>query len=114
MVEPGRRVAGGRAFVRAVAAVGPGSHARRRQDRIHRLGQYRPVQITRLIVENSIESRIVQLQEKKHLLFESTVRAALRGGVCVGRRTRLNLPFSGPTHSTPGPRSAWTSRRCRG
>ena len=42
-------------------------------DRIHRLGQHRPVQIKRLIVENSIESRIVQLQEKKNLLFESTV-----------------------------------------
>jgi DNA repair protein RAD16 len=42
-------------------------------DRIHRLGQYRPVRITRMIVENSIESRIVELQEKKHLLFESTV-----------------------------------------
>ena len=42
-------------------------------DRIHRLGQYRPVKVTRIIVENSIESRILQLQEKKELMFESTV-----------------------------------------
>jgi len=42
-------------------------------DRIHRLGQHRPIQITRMIIENSIESRIVQLQEKKTLLFQSTV-----------------------------------------
>ncbi|KAL1934289.1 hypothetical protein VTP01DRAFT_6471 [Rhizomucor pusillus] len=42
-------------------------------DRIHRLGQHRPVKITRLIIENSIESRIVQLQEKKTALVESTV-----------------------------------------
>jgi DNA repair protein RAD16 len=42
-------------------------------DRIHRLGQHRPVVITRMILENSIESRIVQLQEKKKLLFQSTV-----------------------------------------
>jgi DNA repair protein RAD16 len=42
-------------------------------DRIHRLGQHRPVRITKMIVENSIESRIVQLQEKKKLLFQSTV-----------------------------------------
>ncbi|KAI9593637.1 SNF2 family N-terminal domain-containing protein [Syncephalis fuscata] len=42
-------------------------------DRIHRLGQYRPIRVTRLIVENSIESRIVQLQEKKQALFESTI-----------------------------------------
>lgn len=31
-------------------------------DRIHRLGQHRPIQIMRLIIENSIESRILQLQ----------------------------------------------------
>eukprot|EP00054_Salpingoeca_dolichothecata_P022471 m.147435 g.147435 ORF g.147435 m.147435 type:complete len:153 (+) comp24351_c0_seq2:2182-2640(+) len=42
-------------------------------DRIHRLGQYRPVVVTRMIVENSIESRIIQLQEKKNLVFESTI-----------------------------------------
>jgi DNA repair protein RAD16 len=42
-------------------------------DRIHRLGQYRPIRITRLIIENSIESRIVQLQDKKTALVESTV-----------------------------------------
>ncbi len=42
-------------------------------DRIHRLGQYRPIQVTRIVIENSIESRIIQLQEKKNLLFQSTV-----------------------------------------
>ena len=30
-------------------------------DRIHRLGQHRPVQAIKLIVEDSIESRIVQV-----------------------------------------------------
>ncbi|CAO3630329.1 unnamed protein product [Cunninghamella echinulata] len=42
-------------------------------DRIHRLGQHRPIRITRLIIENSIESRIVQLQEKKTALVSSTI-----------------------------------------
>ncbi|KAJ2554315.1 DNA repair protein rad16 [Coemansia sp. RSA 1933] len=42
-------------------------------DRIHRMGQYRPVKVTRMIVENSIESRIVSLQEKKQLLVNSTI-----------------------------------------
>ncbi|KAJ3177713.1 DNA repair protein rad16 [Geranomyces variabilis] len=42
-------------------------------DRIHRLGQVRPIKITRMIVSNSIESRILQLQEKKKMLFQSTV-----------------------------------------
>eukprot|EP01134_Creolimax_fragrantissima_P003731 CFRG3731T1 len=42
-------------------------------DRIHRLGQTRPIEVIRLYVENSIESRIIALQEKKRLLFESTI-----------------------------------------
>jgi DNA repair protein RAD16 len=42
-------------------------------DRIHRLGQYRPIKITRMVIENSIESRILELQEKKKALFESTI-----------------------------------------
>eukprot|EP00049_Salpingoeca_infusionum_P003423 m.66527 g.66527 ORF g.66527 m.66527 type:complete len:775 (-) comp12121_c0_seq1:1020-3344(-) len=59
-------------------------------DRIHRLGQNRPVEVRRLIIENSIESRIDQLQEKKRLLFESTVgmsRSAL------SRLTEEDLQF---------------------
>ncbi|KAK3818253.1 MAG: adenosinetriphosphatase [Linnemannia elongata] len=42
-------------------------------DRIHRIGQYRPIVITRLIIENSIESRILQLQEKKQAMVDSTI-----------------------------------------
>ncbi|KAI8898079.1 SNF2 family N-terminal domain-containing protein, partial [Globomyces pollinis-pini] len=42
-------------------------------DRIHRLGQHRPIKITRMIIENSIESRILELQQKKKALFDSTV-----------------------------------------
>ncbi|KAJ2076512.1 DNA repair protein rad16 [Coemansia sp. RSA 988] len=42
-------------------------------DRIHRMGQYRPIKVTRIIIENSIESRIVALQVKKQLLVSSTI-----------------------------------------
>ncbi|KIM60819.1 hypothetical protein SCLCIDRAFT_123408 [Scleroderma citrinum Foug A] len=42
-------------------------------DRIHRLGQHRPVQAIKLIVEDSIESRIVQLQEKKSAMVDATL-----------------------------------------
>jgi hypothetical protein len=31
-------------------------------DRIHRLGQHRPVQAIKLVVEDSIESRIIQVR----------------------------------------------------
>ncbi|KAJ2521132.1 DNA repair protein rad16 [Coemansia sp. RSA 1939] len=42
-------------------------------DRIHRMGQRRPIKVTRIIVENSIESRIVALQVKKQMLVNSTI-----------------------------------------
>eukprot|EP00730_Choanoeca_flexa_P001336 TRINITY_DN10591_c0_g1_i4.p1 TRINITY_DN10591_c0_g1~~TRINITY_DN10591_c0_g1_i4.p1 ORF type:complete len:790 (+),score=184.36 TRINITY_DN10591_c0_g1_i4:29-2371(+) len=59
-------------------------------DRIHRLGQFRPVEVIRLIVENSIESRIDQLQEKKRLLFDSTVG---QDKSAFGRLTEEDLRF---------------------
>lgn len=42
-------------------------------DRIHRLGQYRPVHAIKLVIEDSIESRIVQLQEKKSAMVDATL-----------------------------------------
>ncbi|KAF2718318.1 hypothetical protein K431DRAFT_322480 [Polychaeton citri CBS 116435] len=42
-------------------------------DRCHRIGQTRPCVITRLCVEDSIESRIIALQEKKANLINSTI-----------------------------------------
>ncbi|GAA5832025.1 hypothetical protein JCM3766R1_003691 [Sporobolomyces carnicolor] len=42
-------------------------------DRAHRLGQHRPIKVTRLIIENSIESRILELQKKKENLAASTL-----------------------------------------
>ena len=44
-------------------------------DRIHRLGQHRPVQVVKLVIEDSIESRIVQLQEKKSAMINATLSA---------------------------------------
>lgn len=43
------------------------------QDRIHRLGQYKPIRVVRFIIENTIEERILRLQEKKQSVFEGTV-----------------------------------------
>jgi DNA repair protein RAD16 len=42
-------------------------------DRTHRIGQHKPIFATRFIIENSIEERIMMLQEKKRLMFDSTV-----------------------------------------
>jgi DNA repair protein RAD16 len=42
-------------------------------DRTHRLGQYRPIKAIRFIAEDTVEERILQLQEKKRLVFDGTV-----------------------------------------
>ncbi|EEB08458.1 DNA repair protein RAD16 [Schizosaccharomyces japonicus yFS275] len=42
-------------------------------DRIHRIGQRRPIRITTLCIENSIESKIIELQEKKAQMIHATI-----------------------------------------
>lgn len=59
-------------------------------DRIHRLGQNRPVTVTRLIIENSIESRILELQEKKTAMTSSTLGD---DAAAMGRLTAQDLEF---------------------
>ncbi|KAI9671579.1 MAG: DNA repair protein rad16 [Caeruleum heppii] len=44
-------------------------------DRCHRIGQGRPCQITRLCIEDSVESRMVLLQEKKANMINGTINA---------------------------------------
>ncbi|KAN0124335.1 SNF2 family N-terminal domain containing protein [Russula decolorans] len=59
-------------------------------DRIHRLGQRRPVQAIKLIIEDSIESRIVQLQEKKSAMVDATLST---DDSAMGRLTPEDLSF---------------------
>ncbi|KAF2756135.1 nucleotide exicision repair protein [Pseudovirgaria hyperparasitica] len=42
-------------------------------DRCHRIGQKRPCVITRLVIEDSVESRMVLLQEKKAAMISGTI-----------------------------------------
>ncbi|KAF5810036.1 putative DNA helicase chromatin remodeling SNF2 family [Helianthus annuus] len=60
------------------------------QDRIHRIGQYKPIRVVRFVIENTIEERILNLQEKKKLVFEGTV-----GGCneALGRLTEADMRF---------------------
>ncbi|PSR90765.1 nucleotide exicision repair protein [Coniella lustricola] len=44
-------------------------------DRCHRIGQTRPCTITRLCIEDSVESRMVLLQEKKTSMINSTINS---------------------------------------
>eukprot|EP00884_Botryococcus_braunii_P002146 jgi/Botrbrau1/11932/Bobra.341_1s0001.2 len=60
------------------------------QDRIHRLGQYKPIYVTRFVIAGTIEERILKLQEKKQLVFEGTVG---RDSEALGRLTEDDLRF---------------------
>ncbi len=46
------------------------------EDRTHRIGQKKPVSSMKLIVKNSIEEKIVELQQKKKSLFDNVVEQA--------------------------------------
>lgn len=63
---------------------------RQAQDRIHRIGQYKPIRIVRFVIENTVEERILQLQEKKELVFEGTVGGSSEA---LGKLTEADLRF---------------------
>lgn len=56
-------------------------------DRTHRIGQERPVFVHRLIAEDTVEERILSLQQSKRALAD----AALAGGAAAGSLTREDL-----------------------
>lgn len=59
-------------------------------DRVHRIGQYRPVKITRFCIEDSIESRIIELQEKKANMINATIN---QDEAAINRLTPDDLQF---------------------
>lgn len=59
-------------------------------DRIHRLGQHRPVRAVKIVIEDSIESRIIQLQEKKMAMVDATLSA---DDQAMGRLTPTDVGF---------------------
>ncbi|KAK4255337.1 hypothetical protein QN277_008349 [Acacia crassicarpa] len=63
---------------------------RQAQDRIHRIGQYKPIRIVRFVIENTIEERILKLQEKKELIFEGTVGGSSEA---LGKLTEEDMRF---------------------
>lgn len=52
-------------------------------DRAHRIGQRRPVEVYRLLVPDSVEDRILQLQERKRALVEAALSE--KGAIGAGR-----------------------------
>ena len=52
-------------------------------DRAHRLGQTRPVKVQRILVEKTVEDRIIELQEKKRALISEALDE--KAGQSIGR-----------------------------
>ena len=46
-------------------------------DRVHRLGQTRPVKCVRLIVEKSVEANMLEIQERKQKLASMSLSQTL-------------------------------------
>eukprot|EP00884_Botryococcus_braunii_P017437 jgi/Botrbrau1/4377/Bobra.105_2s0023.1 len=61
-------------------------------DRAHRIGQNRPVYVTRITIKDTIEERILKLQEKKRQLINSTVEGGVSGPQ-TSRLTAEDLEF---------------------
>jgi len=59
-------------------------------DRAHRIGQDRPVLITRLVAEDTVEERILALQQRKRLLAEAVLDGAEQA-VALTREDLLSL-----------------------
>lgn len=63
-------------------------------DRIHRLGQTRPVTTVKLIIENSIEARLLEVQKKKTELANMTLGSNMSKAEMHARRLEeLNQLF---------------------
>ena len=73
-------------------------------DRIHRLGQHRPVKAVKIVIEDSIESRIIQLQEKKMAMVDATLSA---DDQAMGRLTPTDVCSLLLSISTWTNRSSW-------
>ncbi|KAI0048333.1 hypothetical protein FA95DRAFT_1517532 [Auriscalpium vulgare] len=62
-------------------------------DRIHRLGQTKPVTTVKLIIENSIEARLLEVQRKKTELANMTLGQISKGELVQRRIEELNQLF---------------------
>lgn len=60
-------------------------------DRVHRIGQTRDVKVYKLTVKQSVEERILQLQEKKRALAKEALNTDARKKGLLGQDARLGL-----------------------
>lgn len=84
-------------------------------DRAHRLGQIRPVQVHRILVENTVEDRILELQDKKREIIEGALDEHAASQISRLGVRELKFLFVSPLPLTffPLTRSACTNWRYR-
>lgn len=63
------------------------------QDRIHRIGQFKPIKSTRFVIKDTVEERILQLQQKKQLVFEGIVGDSSDAMSPMSKLTEADLKF---------------------
>ena len=63
-------------------------------DRIHRIGQTRPVRVLRLAIPDTVEDRILRLQASKRGKTEQTLGDAALGGAEAAARRAANARLS--------------------
>lgn len=59
-------------------------------DRVHRIGQKRPIRITRFCIKDSIELKIIELQDKKADMINATIN---HDNAAINRLTPQDLQF---------------------
>lgn len=58
-------------------------------DRVHRLGQLRPCKVWRLVMEGSIEERVLEIQSEKRKLVGKAFREGAQEGRGKSKETRM-------------------------
>ncbi|KAL6714075.1 hypothetical protein ACLMJK_008569 [Lecanora helva] len=66
-------------------------------DRAHRIGQQKPVQVHRILVQNTVEDRILALQEKKRALIEGALDEKASQSIARLNTRELGFLFDVPT-----------------
>ena len=78
-------------------------------DRTYRIGQTRPVIVYRLVANNTVEARILALQEKKRGIADAALgESDQAGGLGPGALTQAAM-VTRSTCTTPCRRDCWTS-----
>lgn len=60
-------------------------------DRVHRLGQTRPTTVWRLVVEDTIEERVLDIQAEKRKLVSEAFQEKAKGGKAKDTRSMADV-----------------------